>query len=168
MKRTLLLLRHAKSDWNAPHEDDHERPLAPRGVRAAGLVGRFLARTGPQPDLAIASDAVRTRETLRLAQEAGLGGRAEQSRDLYLASARAVESLAQSTPGEVECLLLTLHEPTVSELVQRLSGARVRIPTAALARLDFDADRWQNLQPGACTLRWLVTPKLLGAAFGNL
>src|SRR5215469_17757042 len=64
--RRLVLLRHAKSDWP---EDvaDHDRPLAPRGRRDAPLVGRWLARAGYVPDIAICSTARRAQETWRLA-----------------------------------------------------------------------------------------------------
>jgi hypothetical protein len=36
------------------------------------------------------------------------------------------------------------------------------MPTAALARVDFDAERWYDVAAGEGTLRWLVTPRLLG------
>jgi phosphohistidine phosphatase len=41
----LLIMRHGKSDWEGGVAD-HERPLAPRGVRAAQSMGRFLAAAG--------------------------------------------------------------------------------------------------------------------------
>ena len=63
--RTLLLLRHAKSDY--PDDvADHERPLAPRGVRDAPHTGTWLADAGRVPDLVLCSDALRTRQTYEL------------------------------------------------------------------------------------------------------
>ena len=70
MKR-IFLLRHGKSDWNAPYSTDHERPLKGRGVRAARTIGRFLAETDEEPDVIVSSSAVRALSTAELAAEAG-------------------------------------------------------------------------------------------------
>ena len=61
--RTLLLLRHAKSDYPAGVAD-HDRPLAPRGIREAGLAGDWLRAHAPAVDAVLCSTATRTRETL--------------------------------------------------------------------------------------------------------
>src|ERR1700712_4658208 len=61
--RTLLLLRHAKSDY-PPGVADHERPLAPRGIREAALAGDWLRAHAPAVDAVLCSTATRTRETL--------------------------------------------------------------------------------------------------------
>jgi phosphohistidine phosphatase len=60
----LLLLRHAKSSWDDPSLADHERPLAPRGHRAAESMAEHLRSSVPHPDLVLCSSALRTRETL--------------------------------------------------------------------------------------------------------
>jgi len=68
--RQLLILRHAKSSWDDTALADFDRPLAPRGLKTAPLIGRELARRGWLPDLALVSPALRTRDTWRLvAQE---------------------------------------------------------------------------------------------------
>src|SRR3954467_9521492 len=61
--RTLLLLRHAKSDYPTGVAD-HERPLAPRGEREARLAGDWLRAHAPAVDAVLCSSATRTRETL--------------------------------------------------------------------------------------------------------
>ena len=61
--RTLLLLRHAKSDYPAGVAD-HERPLAPRGIREAALAGNWLRAHAPGVDAVLCSTATRTRQTL--------------------------------------------------------------------------------------------------------
>ena len=57
--KTLLLMRHAKSDWDADYGLDHDRPLNDRGLRSARLMGRVLADEGLVPELVISSTAVR-------------------------------------------------------------------------------------------------------------
>lgn len=63
---TLSLFRHAKSSWADSTLEDHERPLAKRGTKAAEAMGAFIARQGLRPDRILCSGAVRTRATLAL------------------------------------------------------------------------------------------------------
>ena len=162
--KTVLFLRHAKSDWDADFEHDHERPLNKRGRRAADQVGRYLAEVEQVPDLLLSSTAVRARTTLERAREAGAWpARPHQlTRDLYGASPAAVLALIHAQPETAASLLLVGHEPTWSETVGRLVGdADVRMPTAALARVDCYVDRWQDVRMGAGQLIFLLPPKLL-------
>ena len=69
--KTLLVLRHAKSSWNDPALDDHERPLNKRGRRDAPRMGALVREYGLIPDLVISSDAVRARLTAEAVAEAG-------------------------------------------------------------------------------------------------
>ena len=68
--KTLLVLRHAKSSWNDPALDDHERPLNKRGRRDAPRMGELVREYGLIPDVVISSDAVRARLTAEAVAEA--------------------------------------------------------------------------------------------------
>jgi phosphohistidine phosphatase len=161
--KSLLILRHGKSDWNAGQSTDHERPLADRGIAAAKLMGRFLTQRGQEPAKVISSTAVRARDTADLAINAGDWKCDSRLTDtLYGASVATVLDLLAKEDDAVPSLLLVGHQPTWSELIADLTGGTsVRFPTAALARIDFEVDRWDEIQSGCGTLRWLVTPKLL-------
>ena len=165
---SLILFRHGKSDWDASFANDHERPLADRGRDAARTMGRLLTRTQQVPELAVSSSARRARDTLQLAARAG-----------HWTSAMRIDSaLYESSPGEVlhwiralednpACLLLTGHEPTWSSLASRLVGkANMKVPTAAMLRVDFDTGDWSQIDFATGELRWLVTPKI-AAKFGG-
>src|ERR687890_227229 len=65
----LMLLRHAKSSWADPGRDDRDRPLSPRGVRAARSMGRVMRERALIPDLVLCSPARRARDTWKLAAE---------------------------------------------------------------------------------------------------
>jgi phosphohistidine phosphatase len=67
----LVLMRHAKSDWDVAYVSDHDRPLAERGVRSAVIMGRLLTSSDQVPDLIVTSSAVRATRTAELAAEAG-------------------------------------------------------------------------------------------------
>lgn len=161
--RTLLLLRHAKSDWEAPSGGDHERPLNRRGRKAAALVGVFLARAGAVPDLVLTSSAVRARTTVERAAESGRWpSKIEIAPALYEATPEAVLAEVRRQPDEAQTLLLAGHEPTWSALVSLLiGGGEIRLPTAAVAAIEFDTDAWESVGPGKGRLLWLVVPRLL-------
>ena len=162
--KTVLFLRHGKSDWDATYGPDHERPLAKRGVKAAKQMGRYLARVGPLPDVCVTSTAVRARTTLALAHEAGgWGAPIIETDTLYACDLGDVADVIEATDAAARVLLLAGHEPTWSEAVEELTGRfGIEMPTAALACIDFAVDAWEEVTWGEGTLRWLVTPKSLG------
>lgn len=161
--KTLLVMRHAKSDWSSPSGDDHERPLAARGINAARRMGTFLAGAGTSPQLVISSTAVRARTTAELAVEAGSWKCPIVTvADFYAGDPDRVLDVVRETEDDVDRVLIAGHEPTWSTLVSWLiGGGRVRMPTAAVACLDLRHERWIDLAPATCELRWLLTPKAL-------
>ena len=163
---TLLVLRHGKSDWDADWIVDAERPLAKRGRRASKLIGRHLAEVGPEPTLALTSPAVRARDTLeRTLAAAGFDCPVRTVAAFYGHGTIAVIDELRALEGSPEVVLIVGHEPTWSDLIHWLTGASVRFPTAALARLDID-DEWPGLHPGCAELAGLVLPRELEAADG--
>lgn len=161
--KTLLVLRHAKSDWNAAYGGDHERPLNERGQRAARCIGRFLASIDQVPDRVLTSTALRARTTVELAASEGAWDAVvEREAALYETGPDAVLERVTRTTEDCASLLLVGHEPTWSSLVGRCIGSgRVRFPTAALARVDFAVERWSEVGFALGELVWFVTPKLL-------
>lgn len=158
--KCLILFRHGKSDWGASFAGDHARPLAGRGEKAAKRMGQLLASAGQVPELAITSTAVRARTTLDLAMEAG-GWRCEriQSDELYGASTQTVLNYLQTQPNRYDSLMLVGHEPGWSWLVQQFTGGQVRMPTAAMARIDLPVNDWSDVVFGSGELIWLLQPK---------
>ncbi|MFF0532426.1 SixA phosphatase family protein [Nocardia amikacinitolerans] len=152
MVRTLILMRHGKSSY-PDGVGDHERPLAPRGQREAGLAGDWLRETQPPIDAVRCSTAVRTRETLAAT---GITAPVVYERGIYEASPRTLIELIQLSDDDVETLLLIGHAPgmpwTAWELaVNRNSNQAVELsrkfPTSALAVLEFDRP-WSDIDAG--------------------
>lgn len=164
MSRTLILFRHGKSDWDAGVENDHERPLARRGIKAAQAMGRMLAEVGQLPDIAITSTATRAATTLDLAAEAGSWTNPiERTRALYATTPDAVLAFLKQLPDEHRSVLLVGHETTWSELVALLTGGgNLRFPTAAMARVDFPVETWREAAVGSGHLVWFIPPRFLG------
>ena len=154
MTRTLILIRHCKSDWSA-NQSDHARPLNPRGRRSAPRLGAFLAREGLVPDQILCSDAQRTRETWAgIAAELPATPPPELSRALYLAEPAAMLSAIRAASGQT--VALVGHNPGIAALAWHLTDTppddeRFGLyPTGATTVLRF-AGPWSDLQTGELT-----------------
>lgn len=159
MKR-LLLLRHAKSSWDDPRLADFDRPLNGRGLKAAPAIGRFLRGQKIKPDLVLSSPAERARQTAALVAEAAqLSAPTRYDERIYEATAaRLVEVVSQAEDDAGEILLVG-HNPGFEELLELLTGERPGMPTAALARVALDIEKWNKLREGAGRLEFHVKPK---------
>jgi phosphohistidine phosphatase len=167
--RQLLLLRHAKSSWDDPALADFDRPLAGRGLNAAMLVGRELAKRDWLPDLALVSPALRTRDTWRLvAAELPASVQAEFIQALYEATAADILAKVRQANAEASSLLVLGHNPGLEEFARGLAGSRSdaaalkrlteKFPTAAFARFSVDSD-WASLTFGGARLTHCLRPK---------
>ena len=165
MKR-IYLLRHAKSSWKDPALGDHDRPLAPRGRRAAKAIGRHMREQRIDPELVLCSTARRARETLERIEPA-LGTRAVRVEpELYAATATALLARLRQVPDSVGSVLLIGHNPGLQQLavdLARPGPARRELdatyPTAALATLAFAGPGWRDLRRGEVELVELIRPR---------
>jgi len=166
MRRLLYVLRHAKSSWDDPALSDRDRPLAPRGRKAAKTIARHLRKEGVEPQLVLCSPARRARETLERIEPA-LARRSVKVEDaLYAAGADALLERLHEVGDAVGSVMVIGHNPGLEDLVLTLArpGARrdevaVKFPTAALATLAFDGTRWADLRPGGAELAAFVRPR---------
>ncbi len=172
--KTLILLRHAKSGWDDPVARDFDRPLNPRGQRAAVTMGRHMKSLGLEFDAVIASPAARVVETL---EQVGSGYGSDLApawdKRIYLASAATLLDLVQALPDAAETVLLSGHNPGLEELVLGLvpGGAlrhhvEVKFPTAALAEIAFEVESWRDVEPGDGELIRFVRPRDLDSSLG--
>ena len=174
--KTLTLLRHAKSGWDDPVARDFDRPLNPKGRRAAAAMGREMKTLGLAFDRVIASPAVRVEETIAEVETGYAGALApEWDRRLYLASAAGMLDVARETDDAVASLLLVGHNPGLEDLVlllvpDRPGGLRDSVeekyPTATLVEMTFDTDRWADVAAGGATLTRFIRPRDLDPALG--
>ena len=171
--KRLYVLRHAKSSWDNPGLDDHERPLAPRGQRAVVTIASYLSERNIKPELVLCSSSRRTRETM---DGIDVGGEHVIERALYGAGCgELVERLRQLPEGTSSAMLIG-HNPAAQMLVLRLTNhdagggadpqrdaVKRKFPTGGLATLAFDCD-WSQLAPGCARLEEFMTPKAFSAA----
>lgn len=170
---TLALFRHAKSSWTSSARDDFDRPLAPRGRKAAPRMGKFIASEGLVPDVVLCSSAARAKETLQLALAEWTDHPPEVRYEdgLYHAGPDAMLDALRALPGEYGHAMLIGHNPGMHALALDLVGQAGgdslnalagKYPTAALIVLDFDGG-WQDVAPARGTLRLFMKPKALPA-----
>jgi phosphohistidine phosphatase len=138
MKR-LVVMRHAKSDWEAGAGSDHERPLNDRGRREAPVVAAELAKRGFDPELVVSSDSKRTTETFEQARSHWPRAEVRFTRALYHAGIDEVRDALAAIPAEVETLLVLGHNPGWESMVSQLSGTHVEMKTSYAAVLESDA-----------------------------
>ena len=158
--RLVALLRHTKAEQAGP--TDFERPLAERGHQDAAAVGSWLASVGFEPDHALVSAALRTRETWDgVAGAAGWDLEPELDRGLYAADPDSALDVVRLVDDEVRRLLVVGHNPTVAvlanllddgdaeeELVDRMASG---YPTGAVAVFAYDGS-WADLSEGRARL----------------
>ncbi|HJU54196.1 MAG TPA: histidine phosphatase family protein [Pyrinomonadaceae bacterium] len=160
--KKLLLLRHAKSSWDDAGLADFDRPLNGRGRRAAPLMGNFMRARRLRPDLVISSPAARARETVALVLEAaGLETELRYDERIYEATAGQLLAVINGVEDDKQEVMLVGHNPGFENLLERLTGETLRVPTAALARIALDDDSWGEVGARGGRLEWLVKPKEL-------
>lgn len=168
---TLFLLRHAKSSWDDPALPDHDRPLAPRGIKAARRMAGHMQSEGISPELVLCSSARRTRDTLALLEPAlGRTVAVEIEDELYGAGPSDLIERLRRVDAELDAVMMIGHNPGLQDLAIELAGGgeaealeelHEKFPTAALATLELTGS-WAALAPGAATMTGLVLPRRLG------
>ncbi|WP_295818713.1 histidine phosphatase family protein [uncultured Microbacterium sp.] len=137
---TLVLVRHAKSDWGDPGLDDHDRPLNERGLRDAPLLAKRVASSGLQLDAVLSSTALRARTTASFFASA-FGLEPELDPDLYGAPADTL--LAAAVARAVPAVMVVAHDPGMTTLAERLSGGGIgHMPTCAVATFVWASSDW--------------------------
>jgi phosphohistidine phosphatase len=168
----LYVLRHAKSSWKEPGLEDYERPLAPRGRKAAATLARYLGEAGVEPALVLCSPARRARETYDAVNPVG---ELLVEPALYGATAGEMIERLRQVPESTGSAMVIGHNPAVQSLVlwlasphswperserarsAELESVQEKFPTCALATLAFGCP-WRELGPGGAQLTRLVRP----------
>ncbi|MEA3001422.1 MAG: phosphohistidine phosphatase [Sphingomonadales bacterium] len=172
--KILTLLRHAKSGWDDPVRRDFDRPLNPRGRRAAQIVGREMRSLGLGFDRILASPARRVVETIEEVASAFGPLQPDYDERIYLAPAAALAELVRETPDDVERLLIVGHNPGLEELALLLAGCdgplrtevQVKYPTGTLAEIDLPVAHWSEVIPGSGTIARFIRPRDLDPELG--
>ena len=143
--KELLVVRHAKSCWDDPYLDDHDRPLNERGLRNAPEMGKRLQGRGILPEVWISSTALRAITTAEiLAEQIGFPqNQIQRSQDLYHASATDLQEFIARLDDAIGSAILFGHNPGMTSLVANLYGLPIgNVPTCGVVHLQFNENTW--------------------------
>ncbi|MEB0261503.1 MULTISPECIES: histidine phosphatase family protein [unclassified Mucilaginibacter] len=155
--KKLLLIRHAK----ATHESgfvDFERPLTDKGFRQAELIAARLQANSIQPQILVASPALRTLSTANVfSQVLGLQ-QAITDKAIYDASESALLKVIDGLPQDKDFIALVGHNPGISQVLYYLSGAIREVPPCSVALIEFELDTWTEIYEATGKLAFYDTP----------
>ena len=173
--RRLMLLRHAKTETNAPSGRDQDRRLDDRGHREAAEIGGWIGRHPPFPDSVLVSPATRAHQTWEIVREA-MKDRAPKPQvelvpELYGADpSQLLQIIRAASASDPQRLMVVGHNPGMHELALALSGSgdaagrkalADNLPTSGLAVFDFSVDDWADVAFRHGRLVMFVSPKVL-------
>ena len=179
--RRLMLLRHAKTETDAPSGKDRDRRLDDRGRRDAAEIGGWISRHPPFPDRVLVSTAIRAHQTWDTAWEAMKNlvsqPQVEFLPELYGADPKhLLQTIRMASESDPKRLMLVGHNPGMHELALTLTGSGDaaakkaldhNLPTSGLAIFDFATDDWNEVAFRRGKLVLFVSPKLLKQTSGD-
>jgi phosphohistidine phosphatase len=177
--RRLMLLRHAKTESDAPSGRDQDRRLDNRGRQDAADIGGWIGRHPAfSPVLVLVSHAIRAHQTWEIAWEAMKDRvpepQVELMPELYGADpAQLLQAIHSASETDPKRLMLVGHNPGMHETALALAGSgdvsgrralAENLPTSGLAVLDFAIDDWADVAFRRGRLELFVSPRLLKQA----
>ena len=160
---TILLMRHAQSVRGGGGLHDFDRPLNECGRNDAPKMGKYLKGLDVIPDQIFCSPAVRAKETsVAFTKGIGVGeDLIKWNKDFYDGGVDNYIWAIQQADEQHQTVMTVGHNPMIERLIGILSGEAIRrgVPPATIACFEATVGSWRDIKPGACTLKWLVTPK---------
>ena len=160
--KTLVLCRHAKSDW-PDGVRDMDRPLKARGQKDASQLGKLLREHNFSPDLICSSPANRALSTAEIvSQKLGYEGSIQIDRSLYFEGESGLFGFISELPSIHDTVMIFGHNPTMEQAVARLAEmeSMYDMPTAGMACFETNAHSWDQIIEATMRLRWLLVPRL--------
>lgn len=147
--KKIILIRHAKSAWDNPKLNDHDRPLAERGLKDGPKMAKRLKKRGIHPDLMISSTALRAWDTAKfIAKE--LDYPFEQivtESSLFHASPHSILKFIRMQKDFNNTILIFGHNPGFTDLITFLGGDIDNLPTAGQFGFKLKSEHWADLKP---------------------
>ena len=160
LMKTLYLMRHAKSSWEDASLSDFERPLNDRGLSAAPFMGKLMREKGLEPDVILSSPAERAKQTASLVKEAsGISHEIRFDDRIYEASPHTLVQVASEIDNANTSAMLVGHNPGMEGFIRYLTGNLEPMPTAALAGIKLNIDKWSEIADGCGDLLEILRPK---------
>ncbi|WP_367753224.1 histidine phosphatase family protein [Flavobacterium sp. WC2430] len=157
--KNLILIRHAKSNWDAPLKDI-DRPLDQRGYKDAHLVSLNIINDLPKTFIIWSSIAKRASDTAVIfAQNLLYPMESIVYKDtLYTFDERQLEKIVKSCSNSYDSLILFGHNVAITNFVNKFGDVFIdNVPTAGFVSLQFDTDYWEKIKKGKT--KKIIAPK---------
>jgi phosphohistidine phosphatase len=162
--KTLFIIRHAKSSWDASNVDDFDRPLNERGKRDAPRMGKRFKEKDIHPDLMVSSPAKRALSTAKRIAEALKYKKDDIKADrrLYHADEETILTVIKELKDNRNVVMLFGHNPGLTEFVNSLMDGSQdidNIPTCGVVAFQFNIERWTDVDWGKGKMLFFDYPK---------
>tara|TARA_B100000900_G_C20464794_1_gene668822 strand:+ start:463 stop:951 length:489 start_codon:yes stop_codon:yes gene_type:complete len=158
--KRLLVIRHAKSDWNSSALTDFERPLNNRGLRDAPLMGMFLKEKKYFPDFILSSGAKRALTTAEfISKNVGYTKNIYVKNNIYNASAEDIKNVLNEIEEKHNTVFILGHNPGLSNLVYEISGQWIELKTCCVVELELVVNKWNHISKGTAIFKNYYSPK---------
>ncbi len=163
--KLLYIIRHAKSSWDYPELSDHERPLIEKGRKRTRKVIEYLKKQAARPDFIISSSALRARETADLIAE-GLGidkDLVKTDPTLYHTDANEIFIQFADLSDKFHEVMIVGHNPAFTNFANLFLVPPIDwLPTSAVVCLEFETDKWEEIENAEFKVKFVIFPKLIG------
>lgn len=160
--KTLILIRHAKSSWADPGQNDFDRPLNERGRKDAPEMAARLYKRTPHIDLFLSSTAKRARKTAAFFAEA-YGKTVEDIQlvpSLYMAGIPEFLEQVKALPDTVQTVALFSHNYGITAFANTLSSVRVdNMPTCSFYAVELECSHWKDIETATTKFLFFDYPK---------
>lgn len=160
--KQLILIRHAKSDWNDPSLSDFDRPLNARGKRDAPVMAQRLLDKKISIDLFVASPAKRAKKTAAIFAEAyGFDKKQVHFQDeLYLAPETVFAAVVSKLDNNADAVAIFAHNPGITDFANSLTNARIDdMPTCCIFAIQADCKNWNDFAAAKKKFLFVDYPK---------
>ena len=164
MKRSLILIRHTKSNWTDFSLPDFDRPIKKDRIDDAKNMAAQLKSLGVEPDLIICSPAKRTRQTAEYFcdklkyEEKDI----QFDKRIYESTAEDVLQVVRETDSKVKTLVVIGHNPSLTNLANMFAENSIEeIPTTGVVWLEFSIKDWELYKLTPCNLKAFLAPKTI-------
>ena len=167
--KTLIITRHAKSDWTNPLQKDFDRTLNERGLLNAPMMGKRLSDRKINVDLIVSSTAIRAAQTAKLISNAidYDTQKIKWLNKLYHASPATIESVIFELDDTISTAMIVCHNPGITNFVNSICGAITEnIPTCGMAAFKIDTNYWHQFSNSQAWLLFFDFPKNRGQLVG--
>nr|WP_255555424.1 histidine phosphatase family protein [Enterovibrio paralichthyis] len=158
----LFLTRHAKSCWDDPTLNDHDRPLNHRGKKDAPQMGKRLAAWQGMPDVIVSSSATRAQDTAGLvAEQFTHSPRLLVFPSLYTEDWEDIAAVIEDLDEEYQSAMLVGHNPALNHFLAQVPFELDNLPTCGVVVIRLESRSWRDWREGSKQVMWLDYPKRL-------